>query len=443
MAARYWVGGTESWDTTAGSKWSLTSGGSGGQAVPTSSDTVFFNASSGAVTVTIASGAICSTLTMTGFTGTLAFGSNNIEVAGTGTVYTGATTFSVTGTPLILSTNESDVRTFNTTAVTEANAISFDIGQNDFGGQNITFAASARVKNLNFNAGTYPFDFTWRPGAGLIIYGDLTMNLDMGVSAFGAGGSPTITFAKTGGIQNITSSNAYTGFDVTFSGTATYKLQNNFTVSAYITRTVTLSSGTLDLNGYTLNTSGGFVIGAGTKNITFNGGALFCFGTFNNANPTGFTTTAGTGTGYIYISYLTDVDFIGGGSTYNCTLFNAFDGDIQITGSNTFDNIVNDPQFLGFVYFEAGSTNTFNNFNFLGSAGLLVTIGSITPGSTFTLSKSSGTVSTDYLSISDSVATGGAGWYAGANSTDGGNNSGWMFTAPPSGGPTGSFFAFF
>lgn len=69
MANRYWVGGTSTWNSTAGSKWSTTSGGAGGSAVPTSSDDVFFDANSGAVTVTTSS-STCQNLNFTGFTGT-------------------------------------------------------------------------------------------------------------------------------------------------------------------------------------------------------------------------------------------------------------------------------------------------------------------------------------------------------------------------------------
>jgi len=75
------------------------------------------------------------------------------------------------------------------------------------------------------------------------------------------------------------------------------------------------------------------------------------------------------------------------------------------------------------------------------------TSGSITftyTGTQSTLSKSSGTVSVDYLSIGNSIATGGATWYAGANSVDVGNNTGWIFTAPPAPSTnTGNFFLFF
>jgi len=44
MAARYWVGGTANWDGTAGTKWALTSGGTGGQAIPGTGDDVFIDA---------------------------------------------------------------------------------------------------------------------------------------------------------------------------------------------------------------------------------------------------------------------------------------------------------------------------------------------------------------------------------------------------------------
>jgi hypothetical protein len=69
MADRYWVGGADTWNATAGSKWAATSGGAGGESAPTSSDDVYIDANSGAVTVT-ASGAVCKNLNFTGFTGT-------------------------------------------------------------------------------------------------------------------------------------------------------------------------------------------------------------------------------------------------------------------------------------------------------------------------------------------------------------------------------------
>src|SRR4051794_11955215 len=69
MANRFWVGGTASWDGTAGTKWSTTSGGAGGSAVPTAADDVFFsNLSTG--TCTLSGSQVCRSLDFNGFTGT-------------------------------------------------------------------------------------------------------------------------------------------------------------------------------------------------------------------------------------------------------------------------------------------------------------------------------------------------------------------------------------
>lgn len=96
MAARYWVGGSADWDGTAGSKWSLTSGGAGGEAVPTAGDDVFFDGNSGAVTVTVVGSRTCNNIDFTGFTGTFA-GTGAIAISGSFTAVAGMT-FTHTGT---------------------------------------------------------------------------------------------------------------------------------------------------------------------------------------------------------------------------------------------------------------------------------------------------------------------------------------------------------
>jgi len=246
MANRYWVGGTATWDGTAGLKWALTSGGLGGQAVPTTSDTVFFTNLSGANTVTIGTGAVCSTLTMTGFTGTLAFGTNTISAAGTGTVFTGATTYSVSGTPLILVTNATSTsRTITAGSVTEANSISFNINN---GGSTLTVTGA--VRNLIFS-GSFAGSF---PNNTLTIYGNLTFKSGMTITA----GTSARTFAATSGTQKITSATLNLNFPLTFSGTATYQLQDNLSVGTSTSRTITLTTGTLDLNNFTLTNFGIF-----------------------------------------------------------------------------------------------------------------------------------------------------------------------------------------
>lgn len=65
------------------------------------------------------------------------------------------------------------------------------------------------------------------------------------------------------------------------------------------------------------------------------------------------------------------------------------------------------------------------------SAGNLVTFVSSVPGTFWTINKTNGMLNLDWVSLTDSHATGGAGFYAGANSTNGGGNTGWLFTQMP------------
>lgn len=111
MANRYWVGGTANWDATAGSKWALTSGGTGGEAVPTAADDVFFDANSGTVSVIKSGSGTCLSLNFTGFTGTFA-GTGALAVSGSLTMasgmtrtYTGKITFNATSTGHTVTSN--------------------------------------------------------------------------------------------------------------------------------------------------------------------------------------------------------------------------------------------------------------------------------------------------------------------------------------------------
>jgi hypothetical protein len=189
--------------------------------------------------------------------------------------------------------------------------------------------------------------------------------------------------------------------------------------------------GTCTTNNFNVTSAAVYV--SGTLNM---GSSTFTVSETWVVDPAAVTINAGTST----ISMTnTATIFYGGDQTYyNLDIGNT----IELTDDNTFNTISNSTQPIT-INFAAGSTQTVTNFNVSGTAGNLVTLQSTTPGSQFTLSKASGTVSRNYLSIKDSAATGGAAWYAGANSTNVSNNTGWTFTAPPGGSPTGNFFAFF
>jgi hypothetical protein len=430
MADRYWVGGTGDWDATAGSKWALTSGGAGGQAVPTSSDTVFFDANSGANTITIGSGtAICSTLTMTGFTGTLAFGSNSIDLAGAGTltVYTGATTFSVTGTPLMLVTgNTGSTRSITTGATTEANSISFDISA----GSGVV-AVGPAIKNLTFS-GTYTGAVT---NSARTIYGNLTLKSGMTLTA---GGSVT-TFAATSGTQTITSAALTLGFPITINApSATVQLVDALTMGA--TRTLTLTAGTFD--AFNQNVTIGLfsssnsntrtlTMGSGTWTLSGAGGIVWATLTITNLTFSGASAPiilSDTSTAFRQFSSgaLTFNSLTIGGTTGTSTTV------IQCATGTTINTFASTKTVAHTIQVSGGFN--FSNWTVTGTAGNLVTINSNSNGfqRTFTYT-GSGTISMDYMSIRDinfSYTLGASNpylVYAGANSTNGGNNSGILF----------------
>jgi hypothetical protein len=355
-------------------------------------------------------------------TRTLAFGTGNITVTGTGTVWnTGTiTNLTVTGTPVVNVTNATaTAATVSPGLLTEANSISFNFTAGTY-----SLTVGNNVRSLNFTGFAGSLNNVART-----IFGDVTFSTGMTVTA----GASTQTFASTSGTPRTIRTNGKTlDFPLTFDGGGgTFRLLDAFTMGS--TRTLTHTNGTLDLNGFNLTVGTSYTTASGTKNITFNGGTLTCpnSGTsaFNNAAAGGFTTTAGTGIGTINMTSASAKTFIGGGATYNCTLNNGGAGALTITGSNTFTTLQNTVQPTSFL-FTTGTTTTLTNWAINGTAGNLVTIGSST-AAPHILSKASGTVSADYLSISRSTATGGAVWYAGANSTNGGNNTGWIFSAAP------------
>jgi hypothetical protein len=289
MAARFWVtGGTGDWNSTT--NWSATTGGASGASVPSTADTATYDASSGAGTATLDISPTVQTLTMTGFTGTLAFGTNTISLNSTGTIFTGATTMTVTGTPLIICTNSSaTARTITPTAVTEANSISFRITAGT--GSLALTSANSNVKDLDFTDGVNPTGFAGTLTNTFVnIYGSLKAATGMTVTA----GNGALALIATSGTKTINTAAVVFDRPFTFNGVGgTFQLVAALTSGA--TRTCTLTTGTLDLNGYTL-TIGLFASNNGnTRVLAFGTGKFVLTGNtatvWTNATATGFSYT--------------------------------------------------------------------------------------------------------------------------------------------------------
>lgn len=312
----------------------------------------------------------------------------------------------------------------------------FDSNSFSAGSQTVTAGGtiSRLGRSIDFtgvtNSPTWAFSGTSRRA----IYGSLTLVSAMTVSQ--SGGGPD--YAGRAGPYTITTA----GKDMVGIGssqvdavTGVYQLGDNYTSSAG-SSPLTLVSGTLDGNGYNVTLSAGsfnasnsntrtLTLGSGTWSVGLASGTAWNIGT-----STGLTLNAGTSTIAITDAGSSNKTFAGGGKTYNnVTITGGGSGVVIVSGSNTFNVFtINAPKS---VRFTISTTQTVTSFVAVGTAGNVITIDSTTAGSAATLSKASGTVASDYLSLKDSTVTGGASWYAGSHSTNVSGNTGWSFTDAP------------
>lgn len=344
MADRYWVGGNDTWDATAGTKWATTSGGTGGAAVPTSSDDVYFDANSASAYVWLGAGVTpCGSLDFTGFTGEFEYG--NVDVYG---------------------------------------------------------------------------DLTLDPGTTYTLDGSNTEYFSMEGT-----GSHTIT------TNGVTIPSRFT----VVTATGTYTLQDDLVCD----RLVSISEGTFDANDHDV-TADYFFAGTSSPTIYMGSGTWeattsSASNVFNTSST--LTLDAGTSTFKATGSGSNAKTFSGAFSSASCRTFNRVEIETDNLTFNLGANftinelILNTAGFANATKITSGRTITVTDFDTNGYAGNLVKLTSVTAASAATLSKASGIISEDYLSLQDMTATGGATWYAGQHSTNVSGNTGWIFSDGP------------
>jgi hypothetical protein len=364
MAARYWVGGTGTWDASSTTHWSASSGGASGASAPTSADTVIIDSLSGTGTCTTASGATCAIATLNSSTLGLTLGAN-LTMSGTFTLTLGALSLgSNTLTCSIFTSNNSNTR-----------SIAFSTGNITVTGSNATIWNTATGTGFSYTGTpTVNFNYSGSTGtrtiaqAGSGLGGGESTALNMNFSA----GSDTITF---GGASRVYRNLNFTGFSGTYTNTLITTLGN-------------------------IIFSSGMVVGSGANAVTF-GSAINQQNITSNGQTLDFPLT-----------------FNGVGGTFQFQ-------DALTQGSTQAFVFAN-----GTVQFKSGVTSTVGSFVTSGTNQKYLQ--SSLAGSQFTLSQTSGTVSASYVTIRDSIATGGATWIGltANNAIDAGNNSGWFFDAP-------------
>lgn len=254
-----------------------------------------------------------------------------------------------------------------------------------------------------------------------------------------------LTFAGTTYDNTLTMNGNTLASNIRLNATTTLYLSDALTMN----KGITITAGTFDANDFNVTTRSVVLFGVGAKTINMKSGLWTINGSTggvvgdsytwrawdlstNAANP---SFTLDKGTANILLSAFADshiLDFYGGGLTYNkVSVSGNYSGtQVRFYNSNTFDTLESLKTVAATIRFNDGTTQTIGTWNINGSSGNAITLTSVSTG-THTLSKSSGSVSTSYLAISKSIATGGATWnaYTTNGNTDGGGNSGWNFFA--------------
>ena len=223
-------------------------------------------------------------------TRSIAFGtSGNITTRGSGTVFTTATVtgLTYTGTPTVnISNNSSNSTTVtaHTTGGTEANAFNFNFTTGTY---SLTLTTGSVVEDVNFTG----FAGTWSPStATCTFYGSLTLVSGMTFTT----GSGLWTWANTSGTAIITSASKTLG-PITQSGAGgTVRLASG-TTTLGVTRTYTLTAGTLDVGTNTSTLSCGLFSSnnSNTRSIIFGTGNIT-----TTASGTVWTTATATNLTY-------------------------------------------------------------------------------------------------------------------------------------------------
>lgn len=267
MTDLYWVGGTSTWNATAGSKWALTSGGVGGQPVPTGSDNVYIDALSGAVTVTIGSAVSCLSLDCSGlaglahFTGTLA-GSSALNIASSLTLVS-EMTYTYTGTMTFSSTSTGKTITFG--GKTTANSFIF----NGVGGVwTVQDNWNNGTNNLTLTNGSIDTNGKTCTLGSLLCSSASTSSLTFGASIINISGALDLTgsgFSLSSGTSTINYSTGNSSCDL---GGRTYY---NFVMTGIAISSEQPMTGVNTFNNLTRTNASGYVQLLFSNNQTING----------------------------------------------------------------------------------------------------------------------------------------------------------------------------
>ena len=300
---------------------------------------------------------------------------------------------------------------------TSADGVYVDDNSVGGAGASLVVDVTAYCKNMDWTGATN--SPTMSIGAlHIVVSGNITFITDMTITATSWGWYIDLAGNTT---QTLTTAGRFTSKTIIqFNTASNLSLQDDLTCGQ-----IAFSRGTITTNNHnvTLSSTGAGwgiqITGATAK--TFNMGSSVITASVWNYSGSNLTLTANTST--INCSG----DFSGGGiTTYNIVNLT---GDSTISGSNTFDELNLPVGTTQTITFTDGTTQTITNtLGLSGSVGHVHTLqGSDTAG--WALVKTGDKFVLEYLSVSYSTVTDDK-FYA-VRSTDGGNNTNWLFDQLP------------
>jgi hypothetical protein len=232
-------------------------------------------------------------------TRSILFGTGNIALTGTGTVWNFATLtgFTYTGTSQINFINpaSSGTRTINHGLLgggSESTALNFNISAGTD-----TISTNSAIYAKNFNTSGFSGTIT---NQSRVIYGNFTSD----VSTIWAAGTSGTTFAGTSGTQQITTNGVTLDYPLTFNGIGgTFAFADALTQGS--TRAFTITNGTVKLKAGATSTVGAFTTSGSNQK-------------YLQSTTAGSQATLSQASGTVTVSYLTIKDIAAtGGATWN------------------------------------------------------------------------------------------------------------------------------
>jgi hypothetical protein len=312
--------------------------------------------------------------------------------------------------------------------------------------------AGTDIVATTINSSLNSIDFTGFTGTLTNTTRSLYGNLTLGTGMTATGGANSTVFASTTSVMTLISNGVTTDFSIAMNAVGgIFQLTEPLVISA---RTLSLISGTIDCNDFDatvgiFSSTGSVAKTLDISNTTFtlaSTGTVWSSAaasniTVNYSNSTTVLTDNSAAFKFLALNdglTLGNVVIGGNTSTGQTQILPAAGANVTIESLSSTRTVNQD------IYFGEGTTTTINNWGIVGTSSANVFLGSNGTSQFNLVYGGVGNVSVDYHTISKSNASPSNTWYAlfTNNNSNGGNNTGWIFSDTPVASPSNFFLVF-